>query len=103
MTTRTILAKKLKEPGLSFRDAAVYLDILIEALTKTLAKGESIQLRGFGTFQIVFSPEKKYPSSLSNNKIVPGHSRIIFRPCNELKQAVWNCKKGEKLSATKTS
>lgn len=100
MTTRTILAKRLREPGLSYRDAAVYLNVLIEALTETLSKGESLHLRGFGTFQIVFSPEKKYPSSLSDNKVVPGHSRIIFKPCKELRQAVWNCKKSKKLLAT---
>jgi nucleoid DNA-binding protein len=100
MTTRTILAKRLREPGLSYRDAAVYLDVMIEAISQSLSKGESLQLKGLGTFQIIVSPEKKYPSSLSSNKVVPAHGRIIFKPCKELKQAVWNCTKGKNLSAT---
>jgi nucleoid DNA-binding protein len=95
MTTRTVLAKRLREPGLSYRDAAVYLNVLIDAITEALKKGESLQLRGLGTFQIIISPEKKYPSSLSDNKVVPAHGRIVFKPCKELKQAVWNCKEGK--------
>jgi nucleoid DNA-binding protein len=95
MTTRAILAKRLREPGLSYRDAAVYLNVLIEAITETLKKGESLQLRGLGSFQIVVSPEKKYPSSLSNNKVVPAHGRIVFKPCKGLKRAIWNCKEGK--------
>jgi nucleoid DNA-binding protein len=94
VATRTILAKRLREPGLSYRDASVYLNVLIEAIAETLKKGESLQLRELGSFQITISPEKKYPSSLSDNKVVPAHGRIVFKPCKELKQAVWNCKKG---------
>ena len=95
MTTRTILAKRLREPGLSYRDAAVYLNVLIESITEALKKGEPLRLRGFGSFHIAFVPEKKYPSSLSDNKVVPAHGRIVFKPCKELKQAVWNCKEGK--------
>ena len=95
MTTRAILAKRLREPGLSYRDAAVYLNVLIESITESLSKGESLQLRGLGSFQVVVSPEKKYPSSLSSNKVVPAHGRIVFKPCKELKQAVWKCKEGK--------
>jgi len=95
MTTRTILAKRLREPGLSYRDAAVYLNVLIESITESLSKGEPLQLRGLGTFQIIVSPEKRYPSSLSKNKVVPAHGRIVFKPCKELRQAVWNFKKGK--------
>ena len=92
MTTRTILAKRLREPGLSYRDAAVYLNVLIESITEALKKGEPLRLRGFGSFHIALVPEKKYPSSLSDNKVVPAHGRIVFKPCKELKQAVWNRK-----------
>jgi len=86
------LAKRLREPGLSYRDAAVYLNVLIESITEALKKGEPLRLRGFGSFHIALVPEKKYPSSLSDNKVVPAHGRIVFKPCKELKQAVWNRK-----------
>jgi len=101
VANRTVLAKRLREPGLSYRDASVYLNVLIEALTEALSKGEPLQLRGFGTFQIIVYPEKKYPSLKTGSKVVPAHGRIVFKPCKELKQAVWNCKK-DKQSATKS-
>jgi len=103
MVTKAILAKKLREPGLSYRDASVYFSVLISAIAETLSDGNSLQLRGLGTFQIVTYPEKKYPSLKTGSKVVPAHGRIVFKPCKELRQAVWNYKKGEKLSATKTS
>jgi len=99
MITKAILAKKLREPGLSYRDASVYLGVLIDAITETLSKGNSLQLRGLGSFQIVVYPEKNYPSLKTGSKVVPAHGRIVFKPCKELKQAVWNCTKGNKLSA----
>jgi len=100
MVTKAILAKKFREPGLSYRDAAVYLNVLVDAIAETLSKGESLQLRGLGTFQVIVSPEKRYPSSLSGNKVVPAHRRIVFKPCEKLKRKVWNCKdEGKKISA----
>jgi len=95
MVTKAILAKKLREPGLSYRDASVYLGVLVDAITETLSKGNSLQLRGLGSFQIVVYPEKKYPSLKTGSKVVPAHGRIVFKPCKELKQAVWNCKDGK--------
>jgi nucleoid DNA-binding protein len=92
MTTKTVLARRLREPGLSYRDAAVYLNVLIEAIAETLKKGESLQLRGLGTFQILISPEKNYPSLKTGSKVVSAHGRIVFKPCKELKQAAWKCK-----------
>ena len=93
MVTKATLAKELRKPGLSYRDASVYLDVLIDAIVDALSKGKSIQLRKLGTFDISITPEKKYPSLLSGSKVVPAHGRIIFRPSKELKQAVWNCDK----------
>ena len=93
--TKADLAKELRKPGLSYRDAAVYLDVILETIASALSKGESIQLRSLGTFQIQFTPEKKYPSLLSGGKTVPAHGRIIFRPCKELKQAVWDSNKAK--------
>jgi integration host factor subunit beta len=96
MVTRTVLAKKLREPGLSYRDASIYLGILIDAIAETLSEGNSLQLRGLGSFQIAVCPEKKYPSLKTGSKVVPAHGRIVFKPCKELKQAVWNCKEEKK-------
>jgi nucleoid DNA-binding protein len=102
MVTKEILAKKLREPGLSYRDASVYFGVLFDAIKEILSKGESLQLRGFGTFQIVVFPEKKHTLK-TGTKIVPAHGHIKFKPCKELKQKVWACTKEKNSSAMQNS
>jgi len=90
MITKALLAKELQKSGLSYRKAALYLDEVVKALAESLSNGENIQLRGLGTFSIKTMQKKVYPSLLSGTKIIPAHGRIVFRPCRELKQAVWD-------------
>ena len=92
MVTKADLAKELREPGLSYRDASVYLDVIFGVIKSSLLKGESIQVRGLGTFDVKVMPEKAYPSLLSGNNVIPAHGKIIFRPCEKLKKAVWKLK-----------
>ena len=87
MVTKEILAKELRKPGLSYRDASVYIDAIINAIVDSLSQGKSIQIRGFGTFLV-----KKYAArntSLNGNMSIPEHNKIIFRPCEKLRQKVF--------------
>ena len=45
------LIAKIAESGLSKKDAGIALDAAIAAIGDALAKGESVQLIGFGTFK----------------------------------------------------
>jgi nucleoid DNA-binding protein len=85
MQTKATLAKKLREPGLSYRDASVYLDILLDTIVETLSNGESIQLRGFGTFYV----GKRAARNTSISGVVPEHGIVAFRPSDNLRKAVW--------------
>ena len=91
MLTKALLAKELRKPGLSYRDASVYLDILIETIIESLSKGETIQLRGFGTFYISKRSARK--TSINKQMSIPEHGSVVFRPCDNLRKAVWNCEK----------
>jgi nucleoid DNA-binding protein len=85
----TIMQKINKASGLPLRDASVCIDILINTIAEAAAKGERIELRGFGTFFIKKTAAKRI--TLPNAaKIVPEHGRIMFRPCEKLREAVWN-------------
>ena len=86
--TKALLAKELRKPGLSCRDAAVYIDVLTEAMIEALSKGESIQLRGFGTFSVKKQAARK--TAINGNMYVPEHWRVVFRPCDSLRKAVWD-------------
>jgi len=59
-------------------------------MADAISRGERIELRGFGAFFIRPVPQKKYPSSFSDQTVVPAHGRIVFRPCQKLKTSVWN-------------
>jgi DNA-binding protein HU-beta len=92
MITKALLAKELRKPGLSYRDASVYIDVLTEAMVEMLTNGESIQLRGFGTFLVKKHAARK--TAINSNMEIPEHNRIVFRPCDSLKKSVKNfCKR----------
>jgi len=77
--TKRQLIEKLAESvkGLSFKDAELVVDTIFEAMAGALAKGDRIEIRGFGSFEIrtrkprqgrnpktgsaVSVPEKKVP------------------------------------------
>jgi len=90
MTNKAALIKEIKKTtGISCREAAVCIDTIFEAISAAVARGERIELRGFGSF---------YAREVARRKSVfaeiPAHSRITFRPCQKLRQSVWNRVKG---------
>jgi nucleoid DNA-binding protein len=94
VTNRAVLSRELgKSAGLSYREAARCVDILVETVAESVAKGGRVELRGLGSFSVVRAGVKNYPSSLSDNKIIPAHGRIVFRPAEKLRRAVWNREK----------
>ena len=46
------LIAKITEAGLSKKDARIAVDAVIATIGDALAKGESVQLSGFGTFSV---------------------------------------------------
>jgi integration host factor subunit beta len=78
MTKRQLIEKlAAKVEGMSFKDAELVVDTLFESMAGALAKGDRIEIRGFGSFEIrtrrprsgrnpktgtqVAVPEKKVP------------------------------------------
>lgn len=88
MATKADLAEELRKPGLSYRDASVYIDTVINAIKKSLINGNTVELRGFGTFYIAKRAERK--TSLNGQISIPEHGKIYFRPCDKLRKAVWD-------------
>jgi integration host factor subunit beta len=85
-----------KSTGFSLRDASACIDSVVDTLSGALSRGEKVELRGLGSFFTKTVSQKKYPSSFSDQNVVPPHSRIIFRPCQKLREAVWNIKNKSK-------
>lgn len=91
MVTRALLAKELKErSGLPYTTAAACVDILLERMFSFLTAGEGIELRGFGSFGVKTGAARK--TSINGQTAVPEHGRVFFRPGEQLRRAVWNCR-----------
>ena len=86
----SLMRSASKSTGLSLRDASACIDSVIEAMSEAISRGERIELRGFGTFEVKEIASKKYPSAFAAEKVVPAHSRVVFRPCQKLRESVWN-------------
>ncbi len=50
--TKADLVAKVAETGMTKKQAAATVDCVIESIKKSLAKGESVRLVGFGTFSV---------------------------------------------------
>jgi len=89
MVTKALLAKELKKNGLSYRSAIHHIDALFETMNSLLSNGERIELRGFGTFYVGRRAARR--TGINGQMAVPEHGRIVFRPSEKLRRAVWNC------------
>ena len=88
MATKELLVKKLRKPGVTRRDASIYVDTIFNTIAILLKKGGSIQIRGFGTFYVKKRAARK--TCLNGQTLIPEHRNILFRPCNKLRLAVWD-------------
>ena len=52
MNKTELIAAVAEQSGLSKKDAEKAISALVESISETLAKGEKIQLVGFGTFEV---------------------------------------------------
>jgi len=93
MATRKDLVQAFRDKaGLTVREAALCADALVEWVEETLVSGGSIELRGFGSFTVKQTAERKMSFTNTIKDVIPAHGRIIFRPYQKLKLAVWNRK-----------
>ena len=73
------------------------IDLFISALRESLESGRTIELRGFGTFEI---RKRRGRKSARNPKTgekvsVKEHSVVVFRAGRDLKKAVWHVSEDE--------
>ena len=79
------ISKTTKRP---LREASMCIDVIFDIMSDAISRGERIELRGFGSFDVRQVAARK--TALANSAIVPAHGRIVFRPCQKLRQSVWN-------------
>ncbi len=75
--------------GLSKRVAGEAVDAVFEYIMGSLAKGESVQIPGFGTFNISYRPERAGRNPRTGEAMtIKASNAVRFKPAKGLKDAV---------------
>ncbi|HZJ84176.1 MAG TPA: HU family DNA-binding protein [Syntrophomonadaceae bacterium] len=87
---KTELVKALAEKAeMTQKDAAKALDALVASIQEALAKGDRVQIIGFGSFEVRDRKERKVISPATGEEIlVPATKVPAFKPGKSLKEAV---------------
>jgi integration host factor subunit beta len=86
--TKRQLIEKLAESvkGLSFKDAELVVDTIFETMSGALAKGDRIEIRGFGSFEIrVRKPRQGRNPKTGSAVAVPEKKVPFFKVGKELR------------------
>lgn len=90
--TRRELAKEISlQSGKDIDECEKIIETLMKVAIKKVSKGETIFLRGFGTFKAVLRKEK-VGQDIKWGKLVtiPARYTPVFKPCDKFKREVKN-------------
>ncbi len=102
MNKTDLVSAVAEDTGMTKVDAEKAVKSVFNAITEELAKGEAVQLIGFGTFQVTERAERmgKNPQTGESIKI-PAKTVAKFKPGKALAEAVDKPKKGGKKKKKK--
>ena len=76
-------------PQLVAKDAEFAVKVILDALTDALARGDRIEIRGFGSFALNYRPPRLGRNPKSGAKVqVPAKYVPHFKPGKELRERV---------------
>lgn len=89
MTKAEIVTEIAKTTGIEKEAVLAVVEQFMTVVKDSLASGENVYLRGFGTFHIKMRAEKTARNITKNTTvIVPAHNIPAFKPCPEFKEEV---------------
>ncbi|CCI85345.1 hypothetical protein FC52_GL000312 [Lactobacillus pasteurii DSM 23907 = CRBIP 24.76] len=90
MANKAELVTKVSEKTqLTKKEAAIAVDAMIEAIQEDLAKGDKVQLIGFGTFEVRRRAARKGRNPQTGEDIeIPASLVPAFKPGKGLKDAI---------------
>lgn len=82
---KNMLAKEVAvSEKITLSTAFKTVDSVLRVIAEKLAQGESVQLRGFGSFAVVNKSERKVNDIKTGKPItVPAHKSVRFKPSKE--------------------
>ena len=89
MTKADIVTEITKSTGIDKASVLSVVENLMEVVKHSLAHGENVYLRGFGTFQVKKRAEKTARNISKNTTIIiPAHNIPFFKPADSFKEDV---------------
>lgn len=74
---------------LSAADIKAAVDCIIDTLNAAIARGERIEIRGFGAFTVHTLAERQARNPKTGDKVlVPSRRKLHFKPGKELKEKI---------------
>lgn len=84
-----IEALSLRQQHLAANDVELAVKSLLEQMTNSLANGERIEIRGFGSFSLHFRPPRMGRNPKTGDAVaLPGKHVPHFKPGKELRERV---------------
>ena len=89
MNKAELVDQVAKEAEITKKDAGVVVSAVIDKISDALAKGEKVQLIGFGTFEVRERAARKGRNPATGKQInIPASKTPAFKPGKELKETV---------------
>lgn len=91
MTKADIIREISSKTGLERKDVSNVVETMMVAIKDSLANGEEVYMRGFGSF-IIKERAQKTARNISKNVtvIVPAHNIPAFKPAKEFMEMIKN-------------
>lgn len=89
MTKQDLADAVSNETGFSKKDATRAVEAVLDAVTKTLRRGEKVQIAGFGTFEVRARSAREGRNPQTGQTItIPARRSPAFKAGKALKEAV---------------
>jgi len=89
VTKQDFISKLAMQECIEKKQAAVWADAVIKALTDALVAGEKVQFVGFGAFEVRDRAEKKARNPQTGEEVISPATKVpVFKAGKALKDAV---------------
>ncbi len=81
-----------KQTQLAYKDVELAVKTILEHMVGTLAEGERIEIRGFGSFSLHYRPSRVGRNPKTGDSVTLGDKHVPhFKPGKELRERVNAC------------
>jgi integration host factor subunit beta len=85
MTKNTLIDQVSEATQSTKKDAELVVDVVLNSIADALAKGEKVDLRGFGSFQVAGKKERQGRNPRTGETMtIPARNVALFKPSKEL-------------------